>query len=61
MSVTVNCDNVLPSKKLPTVAKEQRHAIASVTKAVKVRGEDVCANPNLVIREDKLAGYFTSE
>ena len=47
-------------EKVPPVAKEQRLAVASVRTAVKVRGEDVFINTNLVRWEDELAGYFTS-
>ena len=43
----MNCDDALALKKR---AQEQRIAIASVMKALKVRGEDVCINPNLVRR-----------
>ena len=52
VSVAVNCDDALPLK------KEQRLAIASVMKALEVRGEDVCINTNLVRREDELAVYL---
>ena len=55
----MNYDDAMPLKKRPPLAKEQRLAVASVTKAVKERGEDVCINPNLVRREDELAVYFT--
>ena len=55
----MNYDDAMPLKKLPPLAKEQRLAVASVTKAVKVRGEDVCINRYLVRREDELALYFT--
>ena len=58
-SAPVNDYDALPLKKLPPVAKKQYIAVASVTKAVKVRGEDDCINPNLVRREDELAMYFT--
>ena len=52
----MNCDDALPLKKL---AQEQCIAITSMLKALKVRGEDVSINPNLVRREDELAVYFT--
>ena len=48
MSVAVNCNDALLLEKVPPVAKEQRLAVASVRKAVKVRGEDVFINTNLV-------------
>ena len=48
MSVSVNCNDALLMEKAPTVAKEQRLAVASVRKAVKVRDEDVFTNTNLV-------------
>ena len=35
-------------EKVPPVAKEQRLAVACMRKAVKVRGEDVFINTNLV-------------
>ena len=48
MSVAVNCNDALLLEKVPPVAREQRLAVASVRKAVKVRGEDVFTNTNLV-------------
>ena len=54
-SVAVNCDDAPPLKKL---AQEQSLAIASVMKAVKVRDEDACTNPNLVRREHEFAVYW---
>ncbi len=48
MSVALNCNDALLLEKVPPVAKEQRLAVASVRKAVKVRGEDVFINTNLV-------------
>ena len=45
----MNCDDALPLK---TLAQEQRLAITSVMKAVKVRDEDACTNRNLAKRED---------
>ena len=47
-SVAVNCNNALLLEKLPPVANEQPLAVSSVRKAVKVRGEDVFINTNLV-------------
>ena len=44
----MNCNNALLLEKVPPVAKEQRLAVVSVRKAVKVRGEDVFINTNLV-------------
>ena len=41
VSVAVNCNDALLLEKVPPVEKEQRLAVASVRKAVKVRGEDV--------------------
>ena len=52
----MNCDDALPLKKL---AQEQRLAIAILMTALKVRGEDVRINRNLVRREDERAMYFT--
>ena len=48
MSVAVNCHDALLLEKVPPVAKEQRLVVASVRKALKVRGEDVFINNNLV-------------
>ena len=48
MSVAVNCNDALLLEKFPLVAREQRLAVASVRKALKVRGEDVFINTNLV-------------
>ena len=54
----MNCGDALPLNKL---AQEQRLAMARVMKALEVRGEDVCINPNLVRRrEDELAEERTS-
>ena len=47
-SVALNCNDALLLEKVPPVAKEQRLAVASVRTAVKVRGEDVFINTNLV-------------
>ncbi len=47
-SVAVNCNDVLLLDKFPPVAQEQRLAVASVRTAVKVRGENVFINTNLV-------------
>ena len=55
----MNCHHALLLQKVPPVAKEQRIAIASVRTAVKVRGEDVFINTNIVRWWDELAGYFT--
>ena len=52
----MNCDDALLLKK---IAQEQRIVIARVMKALKLRGEDVCINPNRVRREDELAVCFT--
>ena len=46
MSVALNGDQLL--KKVPPVAKEQRLAVGSVRKAMKVRDEAVFINTNLV-------------
>ena len=48
MSVAVNCNDDLLMEKVLPVAKEKRLAVASVRKAVEVRGEDVFINTNLV-------------
>ena len=48
MSVAVNGNDALLLEKVPPVAEEQRLGIASVRKVVKVRGEDVFINTNLV-------------
>ena len=48
-SIAVNSNDALPLEKVPTGAKEQRLAVASVRAAVEVRGEDVFINTNLVI------------
>ena len=48
MSVAVNCSDALLLEKVPPVAKEQRLVVASVRKALKVWGEDVFINTNLV-------------
>ncbi len=47
-SVALNGDHALLLEKVPPVAKEQRFAVGSVRKAVKVRDEDVFINANLV-------------
>ena len=47
-SVAVNCNDGLLLDKVPPVAKEQRLAVESVRTSVKVRGEDVFINTNLV-------------
>ena len=52
----MNCDDALPLKKL---AQEEHLAIESVMQALKVLGENVRINPNLVRREDELAVHFT--
>ena len=44
----MSCNDVLLLEKVPPVVKEQRLAVASVRMAVKVRGEDVFINTNLV-------------
>ena len=44
----MNSNDALLLEKVPTEAKEQRLAIASVRTAVKVRGEDVFITTNLV-------------
>ncbi len=44
----MNGNDALLLEKVPPVAKEQRLAVASVRTAVKVRGEDVFINTNLV-------------
>ena len=44
----MNCNDALLLEKVPPVAKEQRLAVASVRTAVKVRGEDVFINTDLV-------------
>ena len=44
----MNCNNALLLETVPPVAKEQSLAVASVRTAVKVRGEDVFINTNLV-------------
>ena len=48
VSVALNGDHALLLEKVPPVAKEQRIAVGSVTKAVKVRDEDVFISTNLV-------------
>ena len=48
MSVSLNCTDALLLENVPPVAKEQRLAVASARKAVKVRGEDVFINTNIV-------------
>ena len=48
VSIAVNCSDALLLEKVPPVAKEQRLAVASVRKAVKVPSEDVFINTNLV-------------
>ena len=55
----MNFHDALLLEKVPPVAKEQRLAVASVRTAVKVRGEDVFINTNIVRWWDELAGYFT--
>ena len=57
----MNCHDALLLEKVPPVAKEQRLAVASVRTAVKVRGEDVFINTNIVRWWDELAEYFTYE
>ncbi len=47
-SVAVNCNDDLLMEKVAPIAKEYRLAVASVRKAVKVRGEDVFTSTNLV-------------
>ena len=59
VSIAVKSNGILLVENVPPVAKEQRLAVASVRKAVKVRGEDVFINTNLVRWQDELAGYFT--
>ena len=44
----MNCNDALLLEKVPPVARVQRLAVASVRTAVKVRGEDVFINTNLV-------------
>ena len=44
----MNCNDSLLLEKVPPVAKEQRLAVASVRTSVKVWGEDVFLNTNLV-------------
>ena len=44
----MNCNDALLLEKVPPVAKEQRLAVASLRTAMKVRGEDVFINTNLV-------------
>ena len=48
MSVALNGDHALLLERDPPVAKEQRLAVGSVRKAVKVRDEDIFINTNLV-------------
>ncbi len=48
VSVAVNCNDALLLEKVPPIAKELRLAVASVRKAMKVRGEDVFIITNLV-------------
>ena len=50
-NVYATCHDVIPMAKLPTLAKEQRLAIASVTETVQMRGEYLCINHNLVGEE----------
>ena len=57
----MNCNDALQLEKDPVVAKEQRLAVAGMRTAVKLRGEDVFKNTNLVRWWDELAGYFTYE
>ena len=52
----MNCDDALPLENIPPAAKEQRIAVASVRKVLKVRVEDVFIKTNLMRREDELAG-----
>ena len=54
----MNCHDTLLLEKVPLVAKE-RLAVASVRTAVKVRGEDVFINTNIVRWWGELAEYFT--
>ena len=44
----MNCNYAMLLEKVPPVAKEQRLAVASVRTSVKVRGEEVFINTNLV-------------
>ena len=44
----MNCNDALLLEKVHPVAKEQRLAVAIVRTAVKMRGEDVFINTNLV-------------
>ena len=81
-STAVNCDDALSvgeasmkameGKRFSEIHLQRRNnvrSLASVTKAVKVRGEDVCINPNqlfhrivcIVRREEELAEYLTYE
>ena len=55
----MNCNDALLLETVHCAAKEQRLAVASVRTAVKVRGEDVFINTNLMRWQDELAGYFT--
>ncbi len=48
VTVAVNCNDALLLEKVPPVAKEQRLVVPSVRKALKVLGEDVFINTNLV-------------
>ena len=47
-SIAVNSNDALLLEKVPTVVKELRLAVASVRTAVKLWGEDVFINSNLV-------------
>ena len=81
-SRAVNCDDALSvgeasmkameGKRFSEIHLQRRNnvrSLASVTKAVKVRGEDVCMNPNqlfhrivcIVRSEEELAEYLTYE
>ena len=81
-SAAVNCDDALSvgeasmkameGKRFSEIHLQRRNnvrSLASVTKAVKVRGEDVCINPNqlfhrivcIVRSEEELAEYLTYE
>ena len=54
----MKCNDALLMEKVPPVAKEQHLAVASVMTVLKVRGEDVFINTNLVRWWDELAGHF---
>ena len=81
-STAVNCDDALSvgeasmkameGKRFSEIHLQRRNnvrSLASVAKAVKVRGEDVCINPNqlfhrivcIVRSEEELAEYLTYE